>query len=227
MTVQFDGTYLAWVAKKANVYGKAWVTLDGGVPQLVDLYSATTGWKQTVWTTGVLPAGVHTVTIARAGLKSPAAYDYNISVDTFDVVGTLAAAPPPYASPARYQNNNAKMVYTGTWSTRWASTASGGTFYYINAAGTVTVKFTGTYLSWVARKGPGYGIADVSLDGGPVTSIDLYSATTLDEQNVYNTGMLPNATHTLVIQWTNTKNPASYSFVIDMDAVDVIGTLIL
>ena len=93
MTVAFEGTYLAWICKKSPAYGKAKVTLDGRSLGTVDLYSASTGWQQKVWGTGTLEYGPHTVTIAWTGTKNAASTGTNISVDAFDVVGSLNRAP--------------------------------------------------------------------------------------------------------------------------------------
>lgn len=93
VTVAFAGTYLAWIGKKSPAYGKAKVTLDGRSLGTVDLYSASTGWQQKVWGTGTLEYGPHTVTIAWTGTKNAASTGTNISVDAFDVVGSLNRVP--------------------------------------------------------------------------------------------------------------------------------------
>ena len=89
MTVTFVGSYLSWIAKKSPVYGKAKVTLDGGTPVVVDLYTAKEVWKQKVWETKTLVPGTHTVKIEWTGTKNSAATDTNIGVDAFDVIGVL------------------------------------------------------------------------------------------------------------------------------------------
>jgi hypothetical protein len=91
LTVTFKGTYLAWVAKKSPLYGKASVSLDGGKAVTVDLYSSGTLWLQRVWETGPLSSGTHTVKIRWTGTKRSTARDTNIGVDAFDIVGTLVA----------------------------------------------------------------------------------------------------------------------------------------
>ena len=95
VTVTFEGTYLAWIARKSSVYGIAKITLDGRGLGPIDLYSESpsTGWQQKVWGTGTLKPGLHTVTIAWTGTKNTAATNTNISVDAFDVVGALTRAP--------------------------------------------------------------------------------------------------------------------------------------
>jgi hypothetical protein len=68
VTIQFSGVSLNLLAKRAASYGKARVTLDGRTPVLVDLYSASTLYKQRVWSSGILPAGNHSqVWVARNG----------------------------------------------------------------------------------------------------------------------------------------------------------------
>ena len=92
ITIMFDGTYLAWIAKKSPVYGKAQVTLDGKSLGTVDLYAETAGWQLKVWGTGNLKPGVHTLVIERTGTKNPAATGTIVGVDAFDVVGSLVKA---------------------------------------------------------------------------------------------------------------------------------------
>ena len=88
-TIQFNGRYLDWIAKKAPVYGIALVSLDGGPPAEVDLYSADFLWKQHVWNTGLLSPGEHTVRIECTGRKSARATKAFINIDGFDIVGQL------------------------------------------------------------------------------------------------------------------------------------------
>jgi serine/threonine protein kinase len=92
VTVAFEGTYLAWIAKRSPAYGKAAVMLDGKDLGTIDLYDAATGWQK-VWGTGTLDFGLHTVTIAWTGTKNTAATGANISVDAFDVMGSLTQVP--------------------------------------------------------------------------------------------------------------------------------------
>jgi hypothetical protein len=72
VTVRFKGTYIGYIAKKAYYYGMARVTLDDRAPVLVDLYRGIPEWQQTVWNSGTLPLGVHT-----------------LKLDALDIVGEL------------------------------------------------------------------------------------------------------------------------------------------
>jgi hypothetical protein len=88
-TVDFDGIRLNLVCTKSRYSGKAWVSVDGGPRVLVDLYSYTTKYKQTVYSTGFLTPGAHTVTISFSSLKNYYSKGYSINVDAFDIIGTL------------------------------------------------------------------------------------------------------------------------------------------
>ena len=92
VTVNFTGTSLAWVGTKAAHYGKATVTLDGGAPVTVDCYSPTTLYQAGLYSTGILAEGDHILTIEWAGDKNPSSSYYYITIDAFDVMGSLS--PP-------------------------------------------------------------------------------------------------------------------------------------
>ncbi len=223
-TATFNGTFLAWIGKKSPAYGKAKVTVDGGTPLIVDLFSADTKWKQKLWDTGTLAAGAHTVKIEWTGTKSAAATGTNINVDAFDIAGTLGQAP---AAPAtRWEQNDSHFAYAGTWTTSSSSAASAGNFRFANStASSVTVTFVGSYLSWIAKKSPVYGKARVTLDAGTPVLVDLYSAKEVWKQKVWETKPLVPGTHTVKIEWTGTKNAAATGTNIGVDAFDVIGLL--
>jgi SpoIID/LytB domain protein len=223
VTIKFNGTYLAWIAKKSNQYGYAKVTLDG-TPVTVDLYSPVELWKQNVWNTGTLVSGAHTVTIEWTGGKNGAAAATNIGIDAVQIVGTLTDASSPVIT--RYEQSDSRLAYTGTWTTWPTASTSGGSCKYSNLLqAAVNVKFTGTYLSWIGIKGPLYGKAKVTVDGGTAQVIDLYSPTSVFKSSVWNTGTLTSGTHTVRIEWTGTKNASAIGTYVGIDAFDVVGTL--
>lgn len=221
VTITFDGTCLAWIAKTGSAYGKARVTVDGGAPVTVDLYSPTTKWQQQVWEAGGLEAGVHTVRIDWTGSRNPCSSGTYISLDALDVTGVLLKTPVP----VRYEQANSHLVYTGAWKAVSTSYASGGSFRYANSTGaTVSLKFTGTYVSWIAKRSPAYGKAKLILDGGVPITVDLYNSYTQWRKKVWEAN-LPYGPHTLCIEWTGTRNPAATSTNISVDAFDIIGVL--
>lgn len=223
-TATFNGTYLAWIGKKSPDYGLARVTIDGGAPVTVDLYSSSATWQQKLWNTGVLPAGDHTVRIEWTGVKSANGLGAHINVDAFEIAGTVKQAPA--APTVRYEQSDSRLVYAGTWSNSRATAASGGSFRFSDAKGSsVTITFTGSYLAWIAKKSAVYGKAKVTVDSGTPAIVDLYSAKEVFRQKVWETGTLVPGTHTIRIEWTGTKSAAATGTNIGADAFDIIGTL--
>jgi hypothetical protein len=91
--LRFYGVRLNVLATKGRGYGKAWISVDGGPRVLVDLYSYTTKYRQTVFSTGFLPPGTHTVWVGYSGFKNRYSKGYNINLDAFDVIGELGGGP--------------------------------------------------------------------------------------------------------------------------------------
>jgi hypothetical protein len=117
-------------------------------------------------------------------------------------------------------------VYVGTWTPSSDTSASGGSFRYSNTSGSsVTVTFNGTYLGWIAKLSPAYGIAKVTLDSNAPVTVDLYNAATVWKALAWETGTLSPGTHTVKIVWTGTANAAATDSNISVDAFEVIGTL--
>ena len=126
----------------------------------------------------------------------------------------------------RYEQGNAHLVYAGRWTTGSDDSSSGGSFSFADARdASVTATFTGTQLSWIARRSASYGKANVTVDGGDPVAVDLYSASTQMAQKVWETGTLTWGTHTVKIEWTGANNQAASGTGIDVDAVDVTGGL--
>jgi hypothetical protein len=86
ITITFEGTRLDWIAALGPLFGKVMVSVDGGEPVEVDLYSATELLQQVVWSTGDLEYGVHVIKIyfpedLDASQLKP------INIDALDVYG--------------------------------------------------------------------------------------------------------------------------------------------
>jgi hypothetical protein len=183
----------------------------------VDIYSENTGWKKTVWEKKSLEMGDHKVVIAWLGKKADGATDANINIDALATTGVLTAT---------YEQTQKKLSYTGSWKTAQDASASGKSFTRVNAANaSVTVRFSGTRLVWLARTGSQYGQAKVAVDGGEAVTVDLYSAQTKSKQEVWETGVLPLGKHTVKISYLGTKNTASTGLLINVDAFRVTGSL--
>jgi hypothetical protein len=84
-TMTFNGTQIAYHAVTDSKHGIAAVSIDGGPETLVDLYSPSRIGDVLVWTSPVLPAGVHTLKIRVTGTKNPASSDYYVIIDRAEI----------------------------------------------------------------------------------------------------------------------------------------------
>jgi hypothetical protein len=219
VTATFNGTYLAWIAKKSSSYGIAKVTLDGTKTYSVDLYSRNAVYQQKAWESGILAPGIHTVKIEWTGTKNGAAAVTNIGVDAFDVAGSLVGV-------SRMEQTDQHLGWSGNWAKLSGTSYSGGTAWYANSAGSsVTMEFDGTGVTLVGKKGPTYGIAGVSLDGGTPVPVDLYNATNVYQQKMWSSGLLFPGHHVVKVEWTGQKRAAATKTNIGLDAVEVRGNL--
>lgn len=214
VTITFVGTRLDWIAMKGTTTGKADVYVDDVLKKTIDLAASTAVYQQNVWSTDDLPSGTHKVRFVRS---SSSATDKYLVIDAVDVMGTIID------TKTRYEQDDPRLLYSGTWSQQSVAQASGGTSRRLREkSASVIVTFTGTRLDWIAMLAPENGKANVSLDGGALQTVDLHSATTLYQQMVWTTGTLARGTHWLEIRWDNDNESAQY---VSVDAFDITGTL--
>ena len=216
VTVNFHGTYLAWIATKGATLGSAWVKLDSGTEQKVDLSATAAGYQQNVWNTGPLTNGDHVVKIWYDDGNTAGKF---ISIDAFEIQGTLDAMP----ASTRSEQTDARLIYSGAWVSTTAASASNGSYKNTaSAAASLIVTFRGVQLDWIATRGPGLGLVDVSVDGGAPATVDLSNPTTVYQDKVWSTGVLTNGTHMVEIS-LNEYSPAGAAMTVD--AFDIQGTL--
>ena len=164
--------------------------------------------------------------VAAAGGTPTTTSSSTTSTTSATTTSSTTSTTLPSGGTTRYEETNVNLLYAGTWTTLSGSTYSGGSFAYTSTAGaSVTATFTGTHLTWIAKTGPSYGRARVTLDGGTPVMVDLYNPNMLAQQQVWNTGTLVSGNHTVKIEWTGQKNALSSYAYVDLDALDVTGTL--
>ncbi len=212
-SMYFTGERFELIATKGPTGALVDVYLDGVLLTKVNLYNATFLHQQRVWSTGAIGGGLHKVTLVRDASNASTRY---ITLDAVEVLGSLGRT-------GRIEQSDTRLAFSGAWSTISRTGASGGSYKQAAAGGAeVTVRFHGTYLDWVATKGPAMGTAWVSLDGGPAVSVDLYSASAWYERKVWDTGPLAYGAHVVRV-WYDEANPSG-AF-ITADAFDIEGTL--
>jgi hypothetical protein len=92
VVIKFSGTSISWIGERGSMEGIAKVTLDGAQVALVDLYVPVNKPQPlTLWQSGTLANGSHTLKIECTHTKNPdpASDGWWIMVDAFDVFGTI------------------------------------------------------------------------------------------------------------------------------------------
>jgi YVTN family beta-propeller protein len=172
-----------------------------------------------------LSAGSHEVEVAAmdAALAVSSSSDQGASA-----TGVALGKPEAYAFSAlqRHEETDTRMRWEGRWTTYLSPTRSGGSWRYCTdrLAG-VDIAFTGTRVRLVASKSPGYGRFSVSVDGGPLQVVDLYSRYWAHQQVVFERAALAPGPHALRVEPLATRNEASTGDTVGLDAVEVDGEL--
>lgn len=122
----------------------------------------------------------------------------------------------------RLEQDDAAVSWSGAWSTNHLNVHSGGSARLsMEASSRVSIVFTGTGVSWIGYRDEWSGIADVLLDGRPRGSVDTYSKPAQAQVGLYSIDGLPDGTHTLTIQPTGRRGPASRGSWIWVDAFSI------
>jgi chitosanase len=106
VTIAAGGGTVTIKGTKADNYGFGAFSVDGGAETKVDLYAVTRVEGTSIWTSGQLTAGQHTVKVRVDGTKRTAATDRYVAVagasttnGTFGTSTTTPTTPPPATSP--------------------------------------------------------------------------------------------------------------------------------
>lgn len=122
--------------------------------------------------------------------------------------------------PPLVENTDPHVQYNG-WEAEIDASASGGSYRESRTTNdTATFKFSGTRVTWIARRGPDMGKAQVLIDGVDKGTLDLYRST---EQWQFKKSYrdLSNAKHTLVVRVTGTRNAKSTDKTVGVDGFQV------
>src|SRR4029078_9579871 len=76
----------------------------------------------------------------------------------------------------RVEDCDSAVTFDGVWTQTESGWGwGGGTAVRSNAArATGSLSFVGTSVRWIGSRGRGMGIANMSVDGGPVREVDLF-----------------------------------------------------
>jgi hypothetical protein len=214
-TVTFTGTTVTLIGFRGPNTGIARVYLDGAFHSSVDTYSPTEIQAPIFMDTNLMP-GSHEMIIEVSGLKNAASSGLTVVIDAFDV-------------RSRFEDQDAGVAYSGTWvadaNDAWSGTSgnfgSGFTMRSAAAGSRATFTFSGTSVAWIGTRGPDRGIARAYLDGALVAEVDAYAASKQLLVPLYSVQGLTSGSHTLAVEVTGLKNPASSNVFGFIDAFDV------
>lgn len=223
----FTGTSVRWIGSRGRGMGIALVSVDGSPVREVDLFARPTDEAHTpILTIHDLGEGTHTLTIQVTGRQNGQAQGSTVVVDAFDV--------QPRETVSHWQDTNPGLQFSAGWtksseSGLWSGSGVSNvpelpvTAQEAATAGeSMTVPFRGTGIHWIGYRGPDAGIAQVQVDGGAPAEVDLYSPTPTFQPVVFTATGLADLDHTLTIQATGRKNPASSAARVVVDAFDVM-----
>jgi uncharacterized protein YkwD len=129
--------------------------------------------------------------------------------------------PPPSGSWTRVQQSASAVTLSGSWRTVSTSYASGGSYARSNVTGSsAKFVFTGTGVKWIGIVSQTGGIANVTLDGTQVASIDQYASSTGFGKVMFQRTGLAAGSHTLVISVSGRRNASATDQRTFVDAFD-------
>lgn len=150
-----------------------------------------------------------------------------------------AAAPTGAAAPGEINDTDAAIIYSrGNDKTQnWDHIQAASEDYQqdehssnlvrgggpISGVGLV-VNFSGTGITWIGKKGPHYGIASYSIDGGAAKTVDNYNSKQLNQNRNVTVSGLTAESHVLSISLVDKKNAASSGYYQTIDAFHVDGS---
>ncbi len=224
-TFTFTGTSVTWIGNRNERSGIALVRVDSGPATEVNLFARSDEVHTQIITLNGLSSGQHTLTIEVTDRKHPEATANAVVVDAFDVEAPVVS---------QLQETDPDVSFTGTWAQAvdtlpWSGGGVytdpdppyGGARVSETAGAKVTLPFRGTSISWSGYRGPNAGIARVQIDGGTAIEVDTYSAAIRIQDIVFTAKGLTDADHTLTIEVTGRKNPASTGAEVFVDSFDV------
>lgn len=174
----------------------------------------------TVSSTGLVTAkAAGTATITVIAVDGGKAANASITVNA-----PLASTASEFDNASRGSNIN-QFNYAGSGWVHGVSSSDpyfNQTVSFSNSANDyVTIAFTGTKIEFYTAKASHHGIVAISIDNGPETNVDLYSAARQNFVMAYTSGTLAQGNHTLKIRVTGSKHPSATGAYAIVDYVKV------
>ena len=190
--------------------------------------------KEGIAGTWVKQAQIDATAYTRDGLLDGMTYYFKVrAVDADgnlgDFSGEMSATPIQAVAGAatlRIEDTDARVAYSGTWATLTNASYTNGTTHYSNTVGSrASLTFTGVGMTIraLSTQAVNRGLAKIYVDGVFKTYVDMYSAAPNLAYTMYDTGVLADGQHTLMIEVSPLKNGSSWDIALDVDCFDVYG----
>ncbi|MBB6672524.1 hypothetical protein [Cohnella nanjingensis] len=181
------------------------------------------GIARTIW--GGLPSftsirALFTKSCAGAECTSIPEWTY----DVWSVDGSLSNDPAVVVNDGTVGTGTNQFNYSGNWHAGTQISAYGEDEHWSSEPGAYyTMIFAGQGFQLYGSRGSFFGIAAISVDGGPETMVDLYSGSYYRKDNVllYTSPTLPSGNHTLKVRVTGTANLDSDNVYVSADRIEV------
>jgi autotransporter-associated beta strand protein len=177
----FHGTDIGLIGTCASNRGTADVFIDNVFQESINLYSATTIYRRTVFSKSGLNRGAHTLKVVKTGGTL-------LTIDAFKVTELIDSDDP-------------SLTYSGTWSSKPSANAIGGEIRETSTNGdTMILNFEGNGIDVIGSKGVGGGNVRYKLNSSFELSVPQSSNFTQAQALVYtsiNSQTLSHGLHTL------------------------------
>jgi len=229
-TIRFTGTQIKIYGIVERHGGLANITVDGGPPLTIDTYVAASLNTQ-IYDSGPLANGVHTAVLRNLGQHTDGSDSFAVSFDRASVYTDTSAPPGPTATveDTNVGTGRNQVSYDGDWIRCGGCVppTPNNSFRYTATGGNdATIRFTGTQLKIYGVKEHSGGMAAVNVDFQPAsTTVDLYSPTSVNVL-IFDSGVLSNTTHTVILTNIGQKNAAADGFVVAFDRAQVYNTTV-
>jgi hypothetical protein len=249
-SLAFTGTSVSWLGYRDEWCGIATVSLDGELLATVDTYASPARAQARLYSVDGLDRASHTLTIEATGTHSAGSAGSWVWVDAFlvdqasfdpghasrsDAGPSLVRSAPPGGreSGARgsrgrgregvlLEQDDPAATWSGSWSSNSLAAHSGGSARLsMEPSSMLRLDFRGSAVTWIGYQDEWSGIAKVLVDGRLRATVDTYASPARAQAVLFGTDELPSGPHTLTIQPTGRRNPASGGSWIWVDAFSV------
>lgn len=219
--LRFEGTGVGLVAPRGPDGGIAALRIGSSTVATVSLYAAAPETSSVVWWSGELSPGTRTLTVAVTGKREASSTGTAVRVDGFRVAGRTIAPK----TPAIIQESDHRVYRKGTWGKRVSASASKGFARRAAKKGaSIKLTFKGTSVTWIGRKSPGHGLAEVILDGRRVAVVGGAPGSARERVVLWSATGLANKKHTVVIRALGEPSGGGTTTSVDVDGFIVSGT---